>query len=334
MTAAMRQLWRWRFNEPFRGREESLWVRADDGVRLCLSRLRPVGPPRAAAILVHGLGANRFALHNPRRSFAEHLAAKGFDCFVVELRGAGASDRPTRPWDLDDYLDLDLPAVIDAVSREAKGLPLHWIGHSLGGVMLMLYGMRHPEDSGIARGVAVGSALEYAQVGSGFEAMLPARRLVERLSRIPFGTFTHLVAPALGRLGNPIEGFNVWSSNVEPQLIRRLHANGFEDIQVSLLRSLITAFEGGLRSRDGSIRYRDLFMKLRIPTLIIGGSEDRQCPPAAIAATLSQLPATVEKRMFGKAHGQVDDYGHVDLLIGRRAETEVWPHLVEWLSRT
>jgi len=35
---------------------------------------------------------------------------------------------------------------------------------------------------------------------------------------------------------------------------------------------------------------------------------------------------------FGKAHGQAEDYGHIDFLVGRRAPDEVWPTITRWLE--
>src|SRR5205814_884146 len=97
-----------------------------------------IGERRGAVMLVHGLGANRFSLHCEGRSLAAWLATRGFECFVPELRGAGESERPKVSWDLDDYLERDVPALLEAVTRRALG-PVDWVGHSLGGVLLLLH---------------------------------------------------------------------------------------------------------------------------------------------------------------------------------------------------
>ena len=39
-----------------------------------------------------------------------------------------------------------------------------------------------------------------------------------------------------------------------------------------------------------------------------------------------------ELRVFGKSHGHVDHYGHFDLLMGRRAKEEVFPHIDRFLD--
>ncbi len=35
---------------------------------------------------------------------------------------------------------------------------------------------------------------------------------------------------------------------------------------------------------------------------------------------------------YRKGNGCVEDYGHMDLLIGIRAEVEVFPHILNWLK--
>src|ERR1700712_2381436 len=42
-------------------------------------------PCRAAVLLIHGFGQNRYTWHTSRRSFANFLAAEGFDVFNLDL---------------------------------------------------------------------------------------------------------------------------------------------------------------------------------------------------------------------------------------------------------
>jgi hypothetical protein len=37
-------------------------------------------------------------------------------------------------------------------------------------------------------------------------------------------------------------------------------------------------------------------------------------------------------RVFGPEHGHADHYGHFDLLVGRNAVREVFPHIDRWLD--
>src|SRR5687767_4953328 len=86
---------------------EQLTATTSDGVLLSLRRVRPQGVAGKPVLLVHGLASSGVTFHFPERSLAAYLAARGFDCFIPDLRGAGDSDVPERRWDLHDYLAQD-----------------------------------------------------------------------------------------------------------------------------------------------------------------------------------------------------------------------------------
>jgi pimeloyl-ACP methyl ester carboxylesterase len=314
------------------GAQETLYLTAADGVRLALHRVRPPSGKGAPVMLLHGLGANGFGWLLPRRSFAHWLASRGFDVFVPELRGAGHSAHNGFTWNLDDYLQYDLPAFLAAIREESGQREVRWVGHSMGGILLCCYAQRE-QDPDIVRGVALGSALDYSAGDSGFARLLPLRPVLERLSRIPFGHAAHLLSPLLGRVNTPLEAFNFSPRNVEPEVVREVHAQAFEWIPISLLLSLATTFEpDGLRSADGVHRYRDCASRCTVPLLLVAGSADVQCPVAAVEDTARRIGPTAQVRAFGRAYGSAEDYGHFDLLVGKNAPREVWPHLAAWLE--
>src|SRR5512142_2828804 len=85
--------WSWKLHVPAR-EDELLFAPTRDGWRLALGRCRPRGPPRPVPVLlVHGIAMNRqaFEFGVSRYALAAHLAAAGFDCFSLDLRGHGAS---------------------------------------------------------------------------------------------------------------------------------------------------------------------------------------------------------------------------------------------------
>ena len=62
------------------------------GGSLALVRKRLPGlEPRAAVVLLHGFGQNRYTWHLDSRSFSAYLAGRGLDVFNLELRGHGRS---------------------------------------------------------------------------------------------------------------------------------------------------------------------------------------------------------------------------------------------------
>ncbi len=309
---------------------ERTYVEARDGLKLCVRRVTqtPGGKP---VVLLHGLGSNHGGFHFETRSIAVWLSERGYDCFLPELRGHGDSQRPRKGWDLDDYLEYDIPAILDHVREQTGRQSVGWIGHSMGGVLLFCYGILQP-DAPIERGIAVGSALDYRVGHTGFRTLLKLRPIAEKLPWVPYGAFMHCLSPLFGRKVELLDGFNMQRSNIEPHVIRKVHANTFHTIPTSLLASLSTTFEEtGLRAERRDLNYLEHTQGYKIPTLLIAGTADRQVSVDAVEHTGRLLDA--ETHILGRAHGHEDDYGHFDLLVGRRAEAEVWPLLDSWLQR-
>ena len=309
---------------------ERLDTTTRDGQRLALWRVRPEGVSRGAVLLLHGLSANRFAFHWPGRSLAAYLSAYGFDAYVAELRGAGESTPNHPTWSFHDYLEQDVPALLDAV-REASGRDrVHFVGHSMGGILMMCHGIL-TGAAGLLSGTALGSALDYGHGASGFGPLLKVRPLLEQITSLPWGQAMRALAPLLARLPDPLAGFNFHPDNAEAALVRAVYANAFTVLPTALLGSLATTFEpGGLKSRSGE-SFLARAGEFKAPLLLMAASDDRQCPLPALEATAQATGAQVLR--FGDQYGHRAEYGHFDLLLGRHAPDEVWPALVRWLGR-
>lgn len=311
-------------------------VHTGDGARLTLGRYAPAVEPADAppVVLQHGLGCNRFAFDFPGRSLALHLSQRGFDVFVTELRGAGRSKAPAKSWTLDDYLTQDVPAVISRVLIESGAPQLTWIGHSLGGILLMCHLMLQP-DAPIAAGMTIGSALHYGSGSSEFQGLEWTRPIASRMRRVPYGWFARALSPFMGRpFWTPVEKFNFWLHNAEPEVVRYMHARCFGWIPIALLDDLSAALdERGLRTRDG-FYFNDETARMRAPVYLVGGTRDVQAPPDTVLETADRLgDACAGLKLFGKRHGQREEYGHFDLIVGRHARREVWPFIEDWLRR-
>lgn len=303
-----------------------------DNWRLVLRRLKPARITQPTPVMMlHGLAANHLSFHFTERSVARWFADRGWDVWIPELRGHGDSETRAYNWGLDEYLLQDIPTIIDAILERTGKHELHWVGHSMGGILRMCYAGLHT-SAPIARSVTVASALDYRIGQSGFERFLSLKPLAARFEMIPYGGFVHMLAPAAGRRGRRPEQFHVWPDNIEPQLVRRMYARCFHAIPTSLLISLSTTFDDrGFRLRDGSELLHGA-KQLDEPMLMIAGSKDSQVSSAAVAHAAEHIGDNARVVNFGQEHGHEFDYGHFDLLIGRNAPEEVWPTIEDFLS--
>jgi predicted alpha/beta hydrolase len=92
--------------------------------------------------------------------FATWLASEGFTVATFDYRGTGCS-RQGSPrgfrTDIVDWAQLDCAAMIEALARRARGKPIYWIGHSLGGQILGFV----PNRDKLAKAITVATGSGY-----------------------------------------------------------------------------------------------------------------------------------------------------------------------------
>ena len=315
------------------------FVVTHDGWHLAVHRYRPrrttIFEP---VLLVHGLGANRYNLDAPgRNSVARYLSAAGADCFVVELRGAGESMKPTPAnglnwgWTFDDYVHVDLPAVVDTILKITERTALHWLGHSMGG--MLGYAFTGGKFGHRVRSLtAIGSPCFTQYENPLFDASIHLRPFVKNLKRLPYEGMGKFLVPALplfretfGRLlANPrnLDLFHL-------QAVLRLAPSS---LPTSLILQFAQWHEAGQVVLKDGIRLTQLVAESVVPTLLVIGSEDRLASLADQRNIFALLASSSKSLLIlSKELGCRYDYGHIDPVLGRYAPTEVFPHFVKWI---
>lgn len=312
-----------------------------DGVSLAITRVRHADSSgrrsRGAVMLQHGLASNGGAFLVPQQSFSEHLAALGYDCYVTELRGAGKSDVPKEEAGFDAYVEHDLPALIEAVLACSGHAKLAYVGHSMGGILGLAYGIEHA-DAPFSCVLAVCSSLDYRAGKNAYQSLNRIKPLARLLPFIPFRALAQANAAVAG-VGPafPPEGMNFHRSNVERDVLRHMLSTGFERIPIRLLEDLSRTFDAeGFSRASGSIRYHELAARYAFRTLLVAGSRDVQCPPETVAATFALLTGCEDKHAvtLGTLHGHADEYGHFDPFVGKNARQEAWPLMTAFLDQS
>lgn len=277
----------------------------DPSVELVVTRLGLYGREGqrgAPVVLVHGSFSNRRFWYSPRGlGLGPFLARAGFDVWIVEMRGHGLSPRNQayRHNRVADYARYDLPA-IGAFVREQSGSPAHWVGHSLGGVTLA------------------------AALGGGYldeETAASAALFGSQISRV----YWPLKVPPVEWLGRfLLKRFEVLSGSG----LKR----GPEDEPIGV--GLENLRWHGLFGRFGDAE-RDWWTGLadvRIPVLAVGSAGDHQDPAWACRKLLDQFGSEVREFLcLSREAGFAEDYGHVEMLVSKSAQQEVWPLVEHWL---
>ncbi|MSP89819.1 MAG: alpha/beta fold hydrolase [Alphaproteobacteria bacterium] len=238
---------------------------ARDGTELPLAVWRPDGPVAAAIVALHGFNdyRNAFATVGPA------LARHGIATYAYDQRGFGAS--PHRGiWPGDDLLVNDFADAVDLVRAHHPGLPVHGLGESMGGAVIMaaLAGAAAPRIDG---------AILAAPAVWGRRTM-PAIQvaLLEVAARI---------MPA-------IAGRNEGLTYKPSDNIEMLRGLG-RDTQV-IKETRIDAIYGLVGLMDRAL---DAAPRLTVPTLILYGSRDDIIRSGPTCMMLHALPAKTPWRL-------------------------------------
>jgi poly(3-hydroxyalkanoate) synthetase len=93
----------------------------------------------------------------------------------------------------------------------------------------------------------------------------------------------------------------------------------------------------GLFGRFGDVD-RDWWSGLtavRVPVMAVAALGDTQDPAWACEKLLKQFGSTLSEFLcLGKQHGFSGDFGHVEMLVSKAAQREVWPLVEQWLRKS
>lgn len=327
-----------------------------DGWMLAVRRIRPdsPNPAKLPVVLCHGLGLNGTFWTITDDHLPGQLAARGYEVFIVDMRGSGGSHRVGLPgqlnralrqtlirevggrdWNVDDQALYDVPAILDHVARETGSDRVNWVGHSLGGMLMFPYLELSPRADRIANFVDMGGV-----------AMVVETPDIREMRRANRGLRVLSLAVSTGRLGRPmmygrlpamekIDRFYYTSANVDKRTVSRFYGYTLEDPGAGALEQLDPYLNSGrMLSADRSIDYASGLDRVTTPTLMVAGEGDIMADIPSTILTFNALGSPDKTLMrFGRLDGHLADYGHCDLVWSRNAPREVFPPVIDWLDR-
>lgn len=270
-------------------------VPAPGGLVLYGRSWAPAASPRAAILVVHGLGehSGRYA------STAAVLAGAGFAVHALDYRGHGHSDgRRVHVDDVDDYV-ADVQAGLREARRRSPGVSVFLLGHSQGGLIALKLALDHP------------AAIDGLVITSPFLAVHPASRpsaFVRAMARVMVR-----VAP---RLPMP--------TKIDVRLLSRDTTVGEAYARDPLVSHAASA--GWLRAVGHAQReVRARARELRVPTLLMASGSDRLVDPEVTRQFARDTNADVVEFVWwdGFYHEMLNDQGREQVLA----------RIVDWLAR-
>jgi pimeloyl-ACP methyl ester carboxylesterase len=295
------------------------YVRAADGQRLALSEISDPSAERrgdAAFLLVHGFAQDRRGFTLGPMPGA--LLRRGARVFLGELRGHGDSrvSRSLR-WDLRTHLELDCPALLDGVRARSGAERVHWVGHSMGGLLGCAL-LEHQATAlasltAIAAPILLGADRPEVRLASALVG--PIAALAPRSQRVPMNHLLGVLAAPLSRCDapGPIRLLQratrlVNPRGASPEAVAAI-LSGAHPESPAVLRELAANAVLG-RARIAGV---DLVAALRgspLPVAAVVGSRDVFAPPATVASLRSEGHAGPRRIL------ELPDVSHVDAIMG------------------
>lgn len=214
-----------------------------DGLTIFHRSWLPDGDPRAAVMLVHGLGE-----HSGRYAHvADRLTASGYAVHALDHRGHGKSEGKRVYVKSYDEFMADLIQFRALVERSHPGLPVVALGHSMGGNLVMGHVLDHQD--GLAGMVLSGPALKAG------DELSPAKVTIFKA--------VAKIAPGL----RP-EGLDAEAISRDPAVVAAYQADPLVftgKISAGLGAALLDAMD----------TFPARYASLSLPILLLHGSEDR-----------------------------------------------------------
>jgi len=123
--------------------------------------------------------------------------------------------------------------------------------------------------------------------------------------------------------------------NMETDVVIKMYRQAVEDMSPGIIDQLrVMIAEGKFFSVDKKINYSANLSKIKVPILCLGGLYDNLAPPMSVYFAYQNV-ASIDKtiRIFSIANGYSANYGHSDLLLGKKAPQEVYPYMLRWLEK-
>ena len=258
--------------------------------------IKAQGPRIGTVILAHGMYSN----YRTCRGLARFLAGSNFDCWLLDSQGHGYSDPPLAAPDFETMSLNDTAQALDTVLGCADG-PVWWVGHSGGGLAILMHLARYPEQQAKIGGIVL---LASQAFGAGYNWR---RRLCFALYRLPLYLIKRVPGKALG-LGPENEFSPVMNQWLGWTVSRSwLGSDGFD--------------------------YKGAMGVLQLPVLAMAGAGDRFIAPVSGCRELFDSLGTLEKTFIhcGVESGHAEDFTHARLVSSRGAAADVWPVVRDWL---
>lgn len=333
-------------------------VDTEDGYRLVLQRLN--GGEKGPVIMCHGLSGNSYEYllsEDERSSLARYLANRGYDSWVVDLRGHGNSEgyfvKDEAKWDfskkakgfwkfyVDDLIQKDTPAIIEKIKEVSNSDKVSWIGRSMGGWLAYAHAIDGNGSRDFKGVISIASPSHFSPNLKRLMGSSPYMN--EFLNMTSADHFSMASFPSnrakKSRDASTITSKSTSKSKSRSRRLRIISDESryvFEDFLDFLNRGEIVRHNYGKKGnlerygQEISPSYWENFGKIDVPIVFITGTRDLFASPESTTESYNRIKES-QGQEKAKLH-ILRNYGHINILFGKNAYEDVYPLVLDALD--
>ncbi len=295
-----------------------------DGTRIALYRYLPASgePPTRTVLLLPDVGMTHHLFDYDGRGLAPFLARRGVEVFAVEWRGAGRSEVPLGGYQLEELLENDAEAAL-AKALTGRGRVMV-VGVGLGGTVGLALAGRHPSQ--IAGLVAMQTPAVFDVPNE------PLGRLIDSVeSAPPWIPLPKWSQQLLFGRRSWFEVMLAGDDSLARDFVARMGPHLVAPIPKRFGRQLVGFARDGAVTVGGK-RAAELAKCWPGPTLLVVAPRDNWIHPEFAWPLRDLLPKERTKLLvLNRLEGAHFDYGHVGMLLGSRAQDDVFDPVLRFI---
>ena len=288
------------------------------------------GPAAVTALFVPSLVNRAYILDlSGRQSLLRWLARQGVRPLLLDWGLPGPHERG---FTLERYIDGPLAGAVTVAATVAGG-PVALVGYCMGGTLAIAAALRQAEQVGALALLAAPwdfhAGSDHGQVLAALRSSLEA--LLDELGELPVDLLQALflaLDPGLSlRKFAGFAGLDPQSAAAEDFVALEDWVNDGVPLTGPVARQCLLGWYGENEPMRGRWRVGGEPVRpyrLRQPTLVVVPHNDRIVPPAAAAALAGLVP---------RAESLTPCAGHIGMVVGGKALSELWQPLAHWLRR-
>lgn len=296
----------------------------------------PTTPSRFAVplLMIYALVNRAYILDlRPGASLVEYLVQQGYSVYLLDWGTPGPEDKNLK---LDDYVLDYIPRAVKHVLKHANAPQISLLGYCLGGALTICFAALRP-DLPLKNMVLMATPVDFSEKSLMRDWVDPASfnldQMVEAYGLIP-AEVVDFGSKMLKPYNNFVGTYNnfwdkLWDERAtESWLSMNKWVNDGVPFAGAAFRQWIQEFYLGNKLASGQLYMRGQKVDMqRITTSLLNivAERDHIALPSQSTPIMNLVGSTDKQQITLPG-------GHVGLVVGRGASTQLWPALHEWLA--